>query len=148
MAQLQNLSQHKSQSFSIDWHDYVKGVPCGPLPILNCSASNNQCMKMCLKYSRRMRHLSSPRLFLSEIHPLCVFPPGVYDEDGQWMIQVNRLQKLIDRLEQKVTSFLSTFPYALLSCLPLLFSSASVIFIFVYLLSPSRPSGLYIAFSD
>lgn len=32
------------------------------------------------------------------------FLPGVYDEDSQWIIQVNRLQKLIDRLEQKVTS--------------------------------------------
>lgn len=36
----------------------------------------------------------------------CVSVPvsalGVYDEDSQWMIQVNRLQKLIDRLEQKV----------------------------------------------
>lgn len=38
------------------------------------------------------------------------FPAGVYDEDGLWTVQVNRLQKLIDRLEQKVIwPFSSTF---------------------------------------
>lgn len=73
----------------------------------------------------------SPLLFtLSETHP----SPGVYDEDGQWMVQVNRLQRLIDRLEKKVTSFISTFPFFSPSCLLLLlFSSASGIFIFVRL---------------
>lgn len=40
---------------------------------------------------------------------VCVCSAGVYDEDSQWMTQVNRLQKLIDRLEQKVLSFLVTF---------------------------------------
>ena len=48
-------------------------------------------------------------LSLSEIHPLCVSPPGVYEEDGQWIVQVNRLQKLIDRLEQKVTFTLPVY---------------------------------------
>uniref|UniRef100_A0A674NGP2 N-terminal EF-hand calcium-binding protein 1 n=1 Tax=Takifugu rubripes TaxID=31033 RepID=A0A674NGP2_TAKRU len=32
---------------------------------------------------------------------LCASAAGVYEEDSQWMTQVNRLQKLIDRLEQK-----------------------------------------------
>uniref|UniRef100_A0A3Q3KCH2 ABM domain-containing protein n=1 Tax=Monopterus albus TaxID=43700 RepID=A0A3Q3KCH2_MONAL len=35
---------------------------------------------------------------------------SLVNSDNQWMIQVNRLQKLIDRLEQKVTSFISPFP--------------------------------------
>lgn len=66
---------------------------------------------MCLKYSGCVQRLSSPHLccllFPSKSSALCVSPLGVYDEDSQWMIQVNRLQKLIDRLEQKVTSFFS-----------------------------------------
>lgn len=62
MTWLQILSQHKSQSFSNDGRDYVKGVPSGALPILKCSTSNNQCRKMCLNYSWRMQ-LSFPRLF-------------------------------------------------------------------------------------
>lgn len=51
---------------------------------------------------------------LSLPHSLCISVSllGVYDEDSQWMMQVNRLQKLIDRLEQKVNSFLLTFPYS------------------------------------
>lgn len=43
---------------------------------------------------------------------LCASAAGVYEEDGQWMTQVNRLQKLIDRLEQKVASFLPTFSFS------------------------------------
>lgn len=38
------------------------------------------------------------------------FPPGLSEEDNQWMTQINRLQKLIDRLEKKVS--VST-PYSL-----------------------------------
>lgn len=30
---------------------------------------------------------------------------GMYEEDSQWMTQINRLQKLIDRLEKKVTIY-------------------------------------------
>lgn len=52
-------------------------------------------------------YIPSPLAFtVSEIRPsLCVSiaPLGVYDEDSQWLVQVNRLQKLIDRLEQKVS---------------------------------------------
>lgn len=89
---------------------------------------NNQLRKMCLKYSGCVQRLSSPHLccllFPSKSSALCVSPLGVYDEDSQWMIQVNRLQKLIDRLEQKVTSFFSpTLP--VLSFLP---SSSSFCF--------------------
>ncbi|XP_051246444.1 N-terminal EF-hand calcium-binding protein 1 isoform X2 [Dicentrarchus labrax] len=48
--------------------------------------------------NRRLQRNSS----LSPNNPLLsLVNSGVYDEDGQWMIQVNRLQKLIDRLEQK-----------------------------------------------
>lgn len=43
---------------------------------------------------------------------LCASAAGVYEEDSQWMTQVNRLQKLIDRLEQKVASFLLTFLFS------------------------------------
>lgn len=103
--------------------------------------SDNQCIEMCSKYRRRVQHLSSIHLCCSlyrcEIHTLRVSPLGVYDEDSQWMIQVNRLQKLIDRLEQKVASFLSTFLSPLLSFL--LFSSTCNVFFFltfICLLSP------------
>uniref|UniRef100_A0A3B4UAE4 N-terminal EF-hand calcium binding protein 1 n=1 Tax=Seriola dumerili TaxID=41447 RepID=A0A3B4UAE4_SERDU len=66
--------------------------------------------------NRRLQRNSS----LSPNNPLLILlsvsPPGVYDEDSQWTVQVNRLQKLIDRLEQKVTSLLS-FPEAALGLL-------------------------------
>ncbi|KAK3524920.1 hypothetical protein QTP86_011505 [Hemibagrus guttatus] len=38
---------------------------------------------------------------LSIVHPGAMCSPGVCEEDSQWMIQINRLQKLIDRLEKK-----------------------------------------------
>ncbi|KAM7384281.1 hypothetical protein PAMA_011566 [Pampus argenteus] len=48
--------------------------------------------------NRRLQRNSS----LSPNNPLLsLVNSGVYDEDNQWMMQVNRLQKLIDRLEQK-----------------------------------------------
>ncbi|KAF0024846.1 hypothetical protein F2P81_023648 [Scophthalmus maximus] len=48
--------------------------------------------------NRRLQRNSS----LSPNNPLLsLVNSGIYDEDSQWMIQVNRLQKLIDRLEQK-----------------------------------------------
>lgn len=147
MTQLQSLYKHRPQSFSIDCGcALLLWTECLPVQRLyfRVFSSNNQCIKMCLEHSRCMQHLSSLHLccllFLSEIHSLCVSPPGVYDEDSQWMTQVNRLQKLIDRLEQKVTSFLSTFPYALLFLLP----SSAFLFSSCYFY-PSWPSGLYIA---
>lgn len=42
--------------------------------------------------------------------PTVCFTPGLYEDEGQWTVQVNRLQKLIDRLEQKVSSVLTLFP--------------------------------------
>uniref|UniRef100_H2UHL2 N-terminal EF-hand calcium binding protein 1 n=1 Tax=Takifugu rubripes TaxID=31033 RepID=H2UHL2_TAKRU len=49
--------------------------------------------------NRRLQRNSS----LSPNNPLLsLVNAGVYEEDSQWMTQVNRLQKLIDRLEQKV----------------------------------------------
>lgn len=52
----------------------------------------------------------------------CVSVPvsalGVYDEDSQWMIQVNRLQKLIDRLEQKVFLLYCPSSFFVSTCLP------------------------------
>uniref|UniRef100_A0A671U1K7 N-terminal EF-hand calcium binding protein 1 n=1 Tax=Sparus aurata TaxID=8175 RepID=A0A671U1K7_SPAAU len=48
--------------------------------------------------NRRLQRNSS----LSPNNPLLsLVNSGVYEEDGQWIVQVNRLQKLIDRLEQK-----------------------------------------------
>ncbi|XP_013861289.1 N-terminal EF-hand calcium-binding protein 1 [Austrofundulus limnaeus] len=48
--------------------------------------------------NRRLQRNNS----LSPNNPLIsLVNSGVYDEDCQWTIQVNRLQKLIDRLEQK-----------------------------------------------
>uniref|UniRef100_A0A669ENM2 N-terminal EF-hand calcium binding protein 1 n=1 Tax=Oreochromis niloticus TaxID=8128 RepID=A0A669ENM2_ORENI len=48
--------------------------------------------------NRRLQRNNS----LSPNNPLfSLVSSGVYDEDSQWIIQVNRLQKLIDRLEQK-----------------------------------------------
>ncbi|KAJ0055014.1 hypothetical protein NL108_008740, partial [Boleophthalmus pectinirostris] len=48
--------------------------------------------------NRRLQRNSS----LSPNNPLLsLINSGVFDEDSQWMIQVNRLQKLIDRLEKK-----------------------------------------------
>uniref|UniRef100_A0A672J0D3 N-terminal EF-hand calcium binding protein 1 n=1 Tax=Salarias fasciatus TaxID=181472 RepID=A0A672J0D3_SALFA len=48
--------------------------------------------------NRRLQRNSS----VSPNNPLLsLVSSGVYDEDSQWLIQVNRLQKLIDRLEQK-----------------------------------------------
>uniref|UniRef100_A0A3Q3S9F5 N-terminal EF-hand calcium binding protein 1 n=1 Tax=Mastacembelus armatus TaxID=205130 RepID=A0A3Q3S9F5_9TELE len=48
--------------------------------------------------NRRLQRNSS----LSPSNPLLnLVNSGVYDEDNQWTVQVNRLQKLIDRLEQK-----------------------------------------------
>uniref|UniRef100_A0A3B5PXG4 N-terminal EF-hand calcium binding protein 1 n=1 Tax=Xiphophorus maculatus TaxID=8083 RepID=A0A3B5PXG4_XIPMA len=49
--------------------------------------------------NRRLQRNNS----LSPNNPLLsLVNSGAYDEDGQWTVQVNRLQKLIDRLEQKV----------------------------------------------
>ncbi|XP_053102300.1 N-terminal EF-hand calcium-binding protein 1 isoform X2 [Hemicordylus capensis] len=45
--------------------------------------------------SRRFQRNNS----FSPVSPL--FNPGWLEEDNQWMTQINRLQKLIDRLEQK-----------------------------------------------
>uniref|UniRef100_A0A3B3Z0L8 ABM domain-containing protein n=1 Tax=Poecilia mexicana TaxID=48701 RepID=A0A3B3Z0L8_9TELE len=51
--------------------------------------------------NRRLQRNNS----LSPNNPLLsLVNSGVYDEDCQWTVQVNRLQKLIDRLEQKVAS--------------------------------------------
>ncbi|XP_075873468.1 N-terminal EF-hand calcium-binding protein 1 [Nelusetta ayraudi] len=48
--------------------------------------------------NRRLQRNNS----LSPNNPLLsLVNSGVYDEDSQWTVQVNRLQKLIDRLEQK-----------------------------------------------
>uniref|UniRef100_A0A8C5DKX6 N-terminal EF-hand calcium binding protein 1 n=1 Tax=Gouania willdenowi TaxID=441366 RepID=A0A8C5DKX6_GOUWI len=48
--------------------------------------------------NRRLQRNSS----ISPNNPLlCLVNSGVYDEDNHWTIQVNRLQKLIDRLEQR-----------------------------------------------
>ncbi|XP_067112167.1 N-terminal EF-hand calcium-binding protein 1 [Osmerus mordax] len=48
--------------------------------------------------NRRLQRNNS----LSPNNPLLsLVNSGVYDEDNQWMTQVNRLQKLIDRLEKK-----------------------------------------------
>ncbi|KAF6737873.1 N-terminal EF-hand calcium-binding protein 1 [Oryzias melastigma] len=48
--------------------------------------------------NRRLQRNNS----LSPNNPLLsLVNSGVYDEDGLWTVQVNRLQKLIDRLEQK-----------------------------------------------
>ncbi|KAM9824747.1 N-terminal EF-hand calcium-binding protein 1 [Neosynchiropus ocellatus] len=48
--------------------------------------------------NRRLQRNSS----LSPNNPiLSLVNSGVFEEDGQWTVQVNRLQKLIDRLEQK-----------------------------------------------
>uniref|UniRef100_H3DKA0 N-terminal EF-hand calcium-binding protein 1 n=1 Tax=Tetraodon nigroviridis TaxID=99883 RepID=H3DKA0_TETNG len=49
--------------------------------------------------NRRLQRNNS----LSPNNPLLslVSSAGVYDEDSQWVTQVNRLQKLLDRLEQK-----------------------------------------------
>ncbi|CAG11156.1 unnamed protein product, partial [Tetraodon nigroviridis] len=49
--------------------------------------------------NRRLQRNNS----LSPNNPLLsLVSSGVYDEDSQWVTQVNRLQKLLDRLEQKV----------------------------------------------
>uniref|UniRef100_A0A3Q2PHJ1 N-terminal EF-hand calcium binding protein 1 n=1 Tax=Fundulus heteroclitus TaxID=8078 RepID=A0A3Q2PHJ1_FUNHE len=49
--------------------------------------------------NRRLQRNNS----LSPNNPLLsLVNSGVYDEDCQWTVQVNRLQKLLDRLEQKV----------------------------------------------
>ncbi|KAI5607757.1 N-terminal EF-hand calcium-binding protein 1 [Silurus asotus] len=48
--------------------------------------------------NRRLQRNNS----LSPNNPLLsLVNSGVYEEDGQWMTQINRLQKLIDRLEKK-----------------------------------------------
>ncbi|XP_026989574.1 N-terminal EF-hand calcium-binding protein 1 [Tachysurus fulvidraco] len=48
--------------------------------------------------NRRLQRNNS----LSPNNPLLTLVnSGVYEEDNQWMIQINRLQKLIDRLEKK-----------------------------------------------
>ncbi|XP_010771309.1 N-terminal EF-hand calcium-binding protein 1 [Notothenia coriiceps] len=48
--------------------------------------------------NRRLQRNSS----LSPNNPLLsLVNSGVYEEDSQWMVQVNRLQRLIDRLEKK-----------------------------------------------
>lgn len=144
MTQPQSLSKHRPQSFSIDFHVCALHFWTACLPAQRCYFgaldSDNQCIEMCSKYRRRVQHLSSIHLccllYRCEIHTLHVSPLGVYDEDSQWMIQVNRLQKLIDRLEQKVASFLSTFLSPLLSFL--LFSSTCNVFF-----KPSSASSLH-----
>lgn len=144
MVQPQSLSEHRPQSFSIDFHVCALRFWAACLPVQRCYVgalgSDNQCIEMCSEYSRCVQHLSSLHLcrllYCCEIHALRVSPLGVYDEDSQWMIQVNRLQKLIDRLEQKVASFLSPFLSPLLFFL--LFSSTCNAFFltFIGLLSP------------
>lgn len=42
-------------------------------------------------------------------------PQGLLEEDNQWMTQINRLQKLIDRLEKKVGASFSFFSLSLFS---------------------------------
>ncbi len=39
---------------------------------------------------------------------MCV-SAGLYEEDNQWITQINRLQKLIDRLEKKATGYTNDF---------------------------------------
>lgn len=106
MTQLSCLYKHEPQWFSIDWHGRA-------LHHMKVRASLQHNSIVLLKQSMiKMGSTFSYVHFLlrlSESHPLCVSPPGVYDEDSHWMVQVNRLQKLIDRLEQKVTSFPLTF---------------------------------------
>lgn len=126
MTQRQSLSKHRPQSFSIDFHVCALHFWTACLPV--------QRLLFWSVGFRQSMHRNVLRIHLSSLHlcslsvaksMLCVSPPGVYDEDSQWMIQVNRLQKLIDRLEQKVASFLSTFLFPLLS---FLFSSVCLFF--------------------
>uniref|UniRef100_A0A8D1QFA6 EF-hand domain-containing protein n=1 Tax=Sus scrofa TaxID=9823 RepID=A0A8D1QFA6_PIG len=50
-----------------------------------------------------------------------VYSPGLLEEDNQWMTQINRLQKLIDRLEKKVSASLSFFSLSVVNRLLLIF---------------------------
>lgn len=141
------------KAFLIDWpgflsHD-MKGIlkiPPGtppPLTTVTVEAVNGKC----LKYSRCMQHLSSPPFWLkSTLLSASLSPPGVYDEDSQWIIQVNRLQKLIDRLEQKVTwPFAQPFQSPLLPTFFLWVSFWHFLFR-IFLLSLFQPSELCIIF--
>uniref|UniRef100_A0A4W4DR29 N-terminal EF-hand calcium binding protein 1 n=1 Tax=Electrophorus electricus TaxID=8005 RepID=A0A4W4DR29_ELEEL len=59
--------------------------------------------------NRRLQRNNS----LSPNNPLpSLVSSGLYEEDNQWITQINRLQKLIDRLEKKLSPgcFLSLFP--------------------------------------
>lgn len=101
--------------------------------------SNSQRMAMCLTCSGRIERLPSLHRWclsvLTDVH-LSVCPLGIYEEDSQWMTQVNRLQKLIDRLEKKVT-----FVPLLLVTPPLLLGS----FHSLCFPSPSQPSAPHIS---
>uniref|UniRef100_A0A7N6A3K1 N-terminal EF-hand calcium binding protein 1 n=1 Tax=Anabas testudineus TaxID=64144 RepID=A0A7N6A3K1_ANATE len=69
--------------------------------------------------NRRLQRNNS----LSPNNPLLsLVNSGIYDEDSQWIVQVNRLQKLIDRLEQKVALFLSIGIFTFFNFLILYFS--------------------------
>lgn len=63
----------------------------------------NQAFLLCLKFN-----------ILPSWFPLA---PGLLEEDNQWMTQINRLQKLIDRLEKKVGAFFSLFSLPLFKIL-------------------------------
>lgn len=89
-------------------------MPSGAPPLFWVFSSSNQWWKMSLECRQCTQHFSSLHLwcllFLKSVHlPVCLTTSGVYDEDSQWLVQVNRLQKLIDRLEQKVSLFKSAF---------------------------------------
>ncbi|TKS88404.1 N-terminal EF-hand calcium-binding protein 1 [Collichthys lucidus] len=89
-------SIHETASFThrqVDTKTLKQFTPQGPLKpeVLSIQWSGR-------RSNRRLQRNSS----LSPNNPLLsLINSGVYDEDSQWMIQVNRLQKLIDRLEQK-----------------------------------------------
>lgn len=118
----------------LTWKETLKWSP-GTLPsFIPAFASSDRWMKIFwIDMMYEAAFICSPLLFIIQL-PQRVFlsPPGVYDEDCQWTVQVNRLQKLIDRLEQKVAST---------------FSSAFFFYIFLFcicLSSAIYPSGLYI----
>ena len=54
------------------------------------------------------------------ILPSWFSPQGLLEEDNQWMTQINRLQKLIDRLEKKVSASFSFFSLLVFSRLLLI----------------------------
>ncbi|XP_051526831.1 N-terminal EF-hand calcium-binding protein 1-like isoform X1 [Myxocyprinus asiaticus] len=59
--------------------------------------------------NRRLQRNNS----LSPNNPLInLVNSGLYEEDNQWMTQINRLQKLIDRLEKKATGYTHDFTFS------------------------------------